>query len=75
MKTRGAVGRMEFLDEHVAGAHVADTHVADEALDVVVDDPFDLRQRFVRKQAQVYARALSEIRAGSKDRCVQVVEL
>jgi hypothetical protein len=33
------------------------------------NDPFDLRNRFVVKQKEVYARALSEIKAGRKSRC------
>jgi uncharacterized protein (DUF1810 family) len=35
----------------------------------IEDDPYDLRSRYVVKQRQLYSRALSEIRAGSKTSC------
>ena len=57
LKTRG----MSFHDDYQDTNKKASRHE---------NDPFDLRNRFVVKQKEVYARALSEIKAGRKSRCI-----
>ena len=51
----------------------AEEVVANSNVQQHANDPFDLRHRYVLKQKEVFARALSEIKAGRKSRYLHLM--
>jgi uncharacterized protein (DUF1810 family) len=63
MRPHGRSGQ----EQHAQSGHVAKRKKENFGSFVEMGDPFDLRSRFVDEQKTIFARALAEIKAGSKE--------